>query len=95
MGWLKYLLLGNIGQQGDIDALEARIDELRARLRCAEQTQEEQIAKLAKEVHDLRLRFVTLLRILQQAELLSQGDIATLVGDLRPKTAREGEEEGG
>jgi hypothetical protein len=95
MGGLKYLLLGNIGQQWDISALEARIDELLARQRCAEETQEERIANLAMEVHDLQQCFVTLLRILQQAKLLSLSDIATLAGDLRPKRDREGEEEGG
>jgi hypothetical protein len=46
---------------------------------------------LDQELQDLRLGFVTLLRILQQAGVLSPTDISTLVGDHQPKRDREGE----
>jgi hypothetical protein len=95
MGWLKDLLLGNVGQQLDVGARDARIDELRTRQRCTDQIQDEQIAKLDREMQDLRKRFVTLLRILQQAEVLSASDISTLVSDLRPKRERKGDQESG
>jgi hypothetical protein len=83
MGWLNYLVLGDLGQQLDIGALDARLNELRASQRGTDRGQDERIARLEEDVQDLRLRFVTLLRVLRRAGVLSAADIAELVGDIR------------
>ncbi|HVT88127.1 MAG TPA: hypothetical protein VHD56_04685, partial [Tepidisphaeraceae bacterium] len=58
MGWGRYLLLGNLGQQLDIQDRQRETDTLRQQLDSQwsrDQSQDQQIDLLKQELRDLKL----------------------------------------
>lgn len=67
MSWGRMLLLGNVGQQIDIEEIEEDVARLRARLRSQQLTdgsQDEALLALRREVTDLQLVVAELARLL-------------------------------
>ena len=89
MSWARMLLLGDVGQQLDIDDVENDVARLRARLssqHTTDRTQDEALLTLRKEVSDLKLVVGELTRLLVAGGTLPAEAIEQLVrgGDARP-----------
>jgi hypothetical protein len=89
MSWVKMLLLGNIGQQLDIEDFENDVVRLRARLssqRTTDRTQDEALLTLRREITDLKLVVGELTRLLVAGGTLPAEAIERLVRgiDARP-----------
>ena len=83
MGWGRMLLLGNWGQQMDIEDQKQEIQELRARLdagaRAGDTTLKSRVAELEKENNELRLYLASLIRYLGHKGVLRQDEFRKLV----------------
>jgi hypothetical protein len=67
MSWGRMFLLGNVGQQIDIEDIEADVERLRARLHEKQSTdgdQDKALVVLRQEVTDLKLVVAELARLL-------------------------------
>ncbi len=89
MSWVRTLLLGDIGQQMDIDDVENEVIRLRARLssqRSTDRSQDEALLTLRREVTDLKLIVGELTRLLVASGTLPTEAIEQLVRgvDARP-----------
>ena len=93
MGWGRMLLLGDFGQQMDIQDQKREIDDARVRLegqRFVDRSQNEQIAQLAAENQSLRLYVFGLVRLLESKNIFTADDIRKLVdgveaGETKPE----------
>ncbi len=83
MGWGRMLLLGNWGQQMDIEDQKREIEDLRQRLQTdtgrADATQIGRIFQLEKENNELRLYMAALIRYLGHQGVLDQDEFRMLV----------------
>ena len=82
MGWGRMLLLGNIGQQMDLDDVQGEIAELRSRLRTSRtraEAADREVDRLATENDELRLYVAAILRILVTKGVVSQAELEVLV----------------
>jgi len=83
MGWGRMLLLGNWGQQMDIEDQRQEIEDLRARLdsgvRAGDTTLKSRVAELEKENSELRLYLASLIRYLGHKGVLRQDEFRKLV----------------
>jgi len=76
------MLLGNVGQQLDIQDLENAIREMQAgfeQTQNSERTQESSIAQLQRENHELKLYLTTLVRLLAGKGIIKQEEIDAAV----------------
>ena len=67
MSWARMLLLGNLGQQLDIDDVEADVARLRARLHSqatTDQSQDQAILTMRREITELKVLVAELARVL-------------------------------
>jgi hypothetical protein len=75
------LLLGDIGQQLDIQDAAGDIETLKAALQrkaALDRSQDERLAQLQKRVLDLELCVASLLRLLAQRQTLSEEELSRL-----------------
>jgi hypothetical protein len=84
MGWGRMLLLGNWGQQMDIEEQKQEIEDLRMQLNAASGAQDTatlraRIAQLESENSELRLYLAALVRYLGHKGILQQGEFRRLV----------------
>jgi hypothetical protein len=82
MGWGRMMLLGNVGQQLDIDDLGKAVEDMRtayAQTRNLDQEQEKSIEDLRSENHELKLYLATLLRLLVAKGVLRQEEVDATV----------------
>lgn len=82
MGWGRMMLLGNVGQQLDIQDLENAIREMQdefGRTQVAERSQESTIEQLQSENHELKLYLTTLVRLLVAKGVLKQEEVDAAV----------------
>ena len=83
MGWGRMLLLGNWGQQMDIEDQQQEIEDLKQRLdegaRAVDITLKNRVAQLEKDNSELRLYTAALVRYLGYKGLLDQDDFRKLV----------------
>jgi len=85
MGWGRFLLLGNLGQQLDLSDQKREIDELRDELqrsRAASRGGGEDIAGLQAENDELRLYLAAIVRLLMSRGILSKEEITRVVDAL-------------
>src|SRR5438093_7527153 len=81
MGWGRMLLLGDVGQQLDIQEATGDIESLKAALRsksALDRSQDEKLAQLQRRVLDLELCVAPLLRLLAQKQTLSEEELSRL-----------------
>lgn len=83
MGWGRWLLLGDLGQQLDLQNQNETIEYLQ-RLRKFDATRNRnrmiQVQELQKEVDELRLYLTATLKLLQSKGVATQAEIASIVG---------------
>ena len=83
MGWGRMLLLGNWGQQMDIEDQRREIEDLRQQLESGSQvgdtTTKSRLVRLEKENNELRLYLASLIRYLGHKGVLRQDEFRTLV----------------
>jgi hypothetical protein len=90
MSWVRMLLLGNIGQQMDIDDVEQDVVRLRARLSAQQTTdrsQDEALLTLRRELTDLKLVVGELTRLLVASGTLPAEAIEQLVRGVDARSA--------
>lgn len=78
MGWGRYLMFGNFGQQLDLAEHEANIDDLRQKL-TNQSVDTAQIQRLTSEVNELKLYIATIFRVLVSRKIISQDDLRNLI----------------
>jgi hypothetical protein len=89
MGWMRTLLLGDIGNRLDIEDTERNISKLRVYLRSKAATdsgQNERLDALEEENEQLKLSMATLIQMLVKRKLLSESDLEALVDLNDPET---------
>ncbi len=82
MGWGRMMLLGNVGQQLDIEDLGKTVEDMRAayaQTRNLDQEQGKSIEELRNENHELKLYLATLLRLLVAKGVLRQEEVDATV----------------
>jgi hypothetical protein len=83
MGWGRMLLLGNWGQQMDIEDQKFEIQELRQQLESGasvtDANTKSRIIQLEKENSELRLYLASLIKYLGHKGILNQNEFRTLV----------------
>lgn len=84
MGWGRMLLLGNIGQQMDLDDQQRQIEDLQrqlARVRGQNPSGDVggRVAQLEREVDELRLYIAALIQYLARSGALDQAAFAKLL----------------
>jgi len=82
MGWGRMMLMGNVGQQLDIGDLENAVEQMRGEFQEKEQIDREQgqdIERLKKENHELKLYLATVIRLLVSKGVLKQEEVETVV----------------
>jgi hypothetical protein len=71
MGWGRYLLLGDLGQQLDLQDIRSAFDQQDER----DRTQEQTIQTLWRENNDLKLAVTALLRLLASKGVVTQAEV--------------------
>lgn len=87
MGWMRTILLGDIGNRLDIGDAEKGISALRLSLSKAKRTtrtNEERISNLEEENEQLELLITMLLRRLQEKNLFNGDEIRSLTEIIDP-----------
>ncbi len=82
MGWGRFLLLGNLGQQLDISDQRNEIEDLKQQLRRSRVSSPpvgDDIARLQAENDELRLYLAALVRLLTAKGLVSREEIRRVV----------------
>ncbi len=82
MGWGRMMLLGNVGQQLDIQDLENAINQMQADVAQAqnlERTEEQSLDELKRENHELKLYLATLVKLLVAKGVIRQEEVDTAV----------------
>ena len=92
MGWMRTILLGDIGNRLDIEDAEKGIRALRLSLSKAKRTtrsNEERIANLEEENEQLELLITMLLRRLQEKNLFNGDEIRSLTEIIDPPEEKD------
>jgi hypothetical protein len=71
MGWGRFLLLGDLGQQLDLQDIRRAFDQQDER----DRTQEQTIQTLWRENNDLKLAMTALLRLLASKGVVTQAEV--------------------
>jgi len=82
MGWGRMLLLGNLGQQLDIQETQSAVRELEARLQRTGGLDPESgrlLQQLSREHHEMRLYYAALVRLLLAKGIIGHDELASLV----------------
>ena len=82
MGWGRYLLLGDLGQQLDLSDQRSEIDRLRSEIRqsrSASPDQSRQLEELQADNEELRLYLAAVVRILVSRGVVTAEEIKQLV----------------
>ena len=80
--WLRMMFLGNVGQQLDIDDVEADVERLRARQHSqarVDQSQDEALLTLRRELDDLTLVVAELSRLVVAGGTLPADSVERIV----------------
>lgn len=84
MGWGRFLLLGDLGQQLDLQDRQREVDVLRSAIagqRLTDRGQDQRIDDLDKEICELKAYMYGLARALSRKGILTQDDLKRLVDD--------------
>jgi hypothetical protein len=82
MGWGRYFLLGDLGQQMDLADHEAEIENLKRELRSrpkVSDTVEQRLDTLQREADELKLYLAAVLRLLVARKVATADDIKAVV----------------
>lgn len=82
MGWGRMMLLGNVGQQLDIQDVENAVRQMQtvfAQAQNLDRTQERSIEQLQGELHELKLYLATLMKLLVAKGVIRQAEVDAAV----------------
>ena len=81
MGWGRYLLLGNLGQQMDIADQREQMDRMRGilRSRARRGASRKDVERLEGEVDELRLYLAALVRLVVARGVITEEELRALV----------------
>ena len=82
MGWGRMMLLGNVGQQLDIQDVENAIGQMQAdfaQTQKLDRTQEQSIDEMRTENHELKLYLATLMKLLVAKGVIRQEEVDAAV----------------
>jgi hypothetical protein len=82
MGWGRWLLLGDLGQQMDLADHEAEIEDLKRQLRSKQtipSSVEQRLETLQRESDELKLCLAAVIRLMVAKKLATTDEIRTLV----------------
>ncbi|HEY7091346.1 MAG TPA: hypothetical protein VH518_24835 [Tepidisphaeraceae bacterium] len=82
MGWGRYLLLGDLGQQLDLQDRQREMQQLRGHLDSQwsrDQDQDVQIQALRTEVQNLKLYMASLVKLLAAKGVVNQAEVQDMV----------------
>ena len=97
MGWGRFLLLGNLGQQLDLGDQQRAMEDLRTNVegqRHRDSKQDAQISELWAENTELKLTLNRLATLLVQRGVITPDDLGKLVGELEQAEAAGGDPPG-
>jgi hypothetical protein len=87
MGWMRFLFLGDIGQQMDLDVQAEELRRLREqgaiRRRAFERT-DHQLDELREEHEQLKFAVAGLVRRLVAKDVLSRDEVSHIIGSVEP-----------
>jgi hypothetical protein len=86
MSWARWLLLGDIGQQMDLNEVREQLERLRAERDLAEWDLSK-VREVADELDELELRHGMLVRLLVSKGLITAEEYASLISAARPEPA--------
>ncbi|HKB03417.1 MAG TPA: hypothetical protein VKD90_14435 [Gemmataceae bacterium] len=86
MGWGRWLLLGDIGQQMDLNDVRYEVERLRAERDLAE-WDVSKVREVADELDELQLRHGLLVRLLVSKGVITAEEYASLIAAARPRPA--------
>ena len=94
MGWGRYLLFGDLGQQLDLSDQRREMRDLRAELRRTQRSQADAttLAELRAENDELRLYLTALMRLLATKGVVTREELEQIVAAI---DAEDGESDGG
>jgi hypothetical protein len=82
MGWGRYFLMGDIGQQLDLQDRQREVDQLRGQMNAQwsrDRSQDEQIQTLRHENQELKLYVASLVKLLRAKGIVTEQEIADIV----------------
>ena len=82
MGWGRYFLLGDIGQQLDLQDRQREMDDIRQYLHSQHDTdraQDQQIETLRRENEELQLYVTALVRLLTRKGAITDAEVRAMV----------------
>ena len=82
MGWGRMFLLGNVGQQMDIEEVKDYLNRAIEEINKSEQVDEDQnkeIQRLKREHQELQLYVLALARLLTQKQLVTEAELRSIV----------------
>jgi len=87
MGWLRYMLLGDLGQQLDLNEQRAQMDSMHEELRRSRQhapapEPQGDARRLQAEVDELRLYVAALTRLLVSNNVVDRAELSRLVYEI-------------
>jgi hypothetical protein len=85
MGWGRMFLLGNIGQQMDIDDIEGYLEQAMKAIEenaNLDKKQASDIDQLKQENHELKLYLLALVRILISKGVVSQSEVESIISKI-------------
>jgi len=85
MGWLQYMLLGNFGQQMELNEQRSEVESLRAELRRSRDKGTDALQdtnRLKAEVDELRLYVAALTRLLVSNGSVDKGQLQGLIQEI-------------
>ncbi len=88
MGWGRMMLMGNVGQQLDIQDLENAIREMQSafsQTQNLDRSQERSIEELQRENHELKLYLATLVKLLVAKGVIRQEEVDAAVQAIETK----------
>ena len=91
MGWGRFLLLGDLGQQRDIGDREREMTELRERIReqrGRDEGQDTMIQLLRAENEELKLYVGAIVRLLRSKQVISDEEVKRIVDEVEQTSTK-------
>jgi hypothetical protein len=88
MGWGRTLLLGDIGTQLNVNDVESDVEQVKQHLEMQDDknaSQDQAVAQLQQDNHELKMFVATLLRLLVSKNVLTNEELNRFVDLLDPK----------
>jgi hypothetical protein len=79
MGWMRTIMLGEIGNRLDLNDVEDDIRRMRTRQRQNLEAVKQQVQALEAETDQLRLCIAALVRLLDQRQVIPRADLTAMI----------------